>query len=430
MKFFSSQKIKIRALSSHLNVLESFLTIYFWNTGLITLELFLSSHTRPNKSYLWLKDVWKLKHKSGTLRDLGYIVIQGLISTLQLSNILKEDFILSSEPSMYFLKFFPPDSDSSSFSDPIYASFKNADNSLQPNWFLFDFQTSQRFIFFNPSREYFFLQDSLSSSLSKTVRTGLLFTIQFIVGSHLWVNHPKILNFLTNNPDSSVIQFFLVNLNPQTLSSNFLSVFHKEPYFSFLQAYFDNSSYIQDYSSLQTNIANKLPLLSSNTRGIWEQASKLYNSDIISDKIASLQKVIVTESYSHIKNDALQFFTLSVAFDLFLNLESNIYSPSEWERKLELSLSTVTKKSQEIRELARNSQPLPFPYSELKGKYYFHYKELSKNNPLIKLVQKGFLIPSKSKRGRPRHDYNEPGIFMLNYLWRDREKIIAFYKIS
>ena len=246
MKFFCSQKIKIHALSSHLNALESFLTIYFWNTGLITLELFLSSPSRPNKSYLWFNDTWRLKHTKGSLRDLAYIIIQGLISTLQLPNILKEDFILSPEPTMYFLKFFPSLDDSSSFSDPFYSFFKNSDNSLQPSWFMFDFKTSPRFIFFNPLREYFFFQDSFSSSLSKTVRSGLLFTIQFIVGYHFWINHPKILHFLTNPADLFTIQFFLVNLNPLSLLNNFLSIFRNEPYFSFCLSYFDKSSYTQD----------------------------------------------------------------------------------------------------------------------------------------------------------------------------------------
>ena len=69
MRFLVSEKLKLKVVNSRLHFHETFLTMYFWNTGLITIELFGSTSVRPNKSYQWLQDTWHLKNKEGSLRD-------------------------------------------------------------------------------------------------------------------------------------------------------------------------------------------------------------------------------------------------------------------------------------------------------------------------------------------------------------------------
>ena len=186
MKFLVSEKLKLKVVSSQLHFKELFLSMFFWNTGLITIELFGSTPTRPHNSYHWLTDTWRLKNKQGPLRDLAYYMIKGIIETLETPNIMKEDFILLPEPNMYLLKFFINQEDTEQIFQLI-SVFKNKDGSLLYKWIVFNFKTTERFIFYNTNRNYFFLQDSNNNNLPKEIRSGLLFTLQYLIGYQYWL---------------------------------------------------------------------------------------------------------------------------------------------------------------------------------------------------------------------------------------------------
>ena len=328
---------------------------------------------------------------------------------------------------MYFLKYFTGSEPEQAMNE-LVSYFKNTNGSLKENWSMFDFTTTDRFIFYNTNRNYFFLQDSNDYSISKRIRSGLLFTLQYLIGFHFWFIYPKIEILLGNEPNDECITFFLKNINPSYLANHILSPFRAEPFFSLIKHYFSHSTYEQNFTALEHKIANKIALLGSDKRSIWENALKSVDSAIISNKFISMKKPKVVELYREVKNDVMMLFAFSVAVDLYITAKEELIASSDWERKLEFSLSTIQKKSVELKELKQNSKEIPFPYSELKGKTNFYYKELSENNPLPRLAELGFITPSPKKRGRPRHDQNVSTLFSLSINWRDREKITAFLK--
>ncbi len=427
MRFVVSDKLKIHPLNVKLQVFESFLTIYIWNTGLISVELFLSTKEKPNKSYQWLRDQWRFKRKSGSIRDLSFLAIKGVIEKCSRFQISKTNFFLNSEPTMYLLRFFPITNKSEE--ESFILKIKKQDKTLQPDWFAFNFQNSERILYFNCSRGYFYLQDSKNESIPKQIRIGLLFTLQFILGYHLWIKNSKIESYITTDPNVEVIRFFLMNINPEKLSSEFISPFHVEPFYSFLQVYFEKSKYVDDYKSLENKIAQKYQLLDPRNKIEWEKSIPMLNSDIIAKKLSSLQNIVITDEYHFIKDNPMLLFAFAVAVEKYFTAKDQESDPFERQRKSEISISTLVEQSKELSEKKKNGQVLEYPFGKLPFDLYFSSKRLYSEHPLLKLYQKGFLEASERRRGRPRNNIHVPVIFMLHHNWTNREKLNIVFKL-